>query len=39
MMGVGMIVMYLGYAIIYWGVNAIQSKSQPSFVSYLIPTK
>lgn len=37
MIGVGMFTMFLGYCILYWGVNAIQSKDQASFVQYLLP--
>jgi hypothetical protein len=36
-MGLGLIIMYIGYAIIYWGVNAIQGKRQDTFVTYILP--
>lgn len=37
MTGIGLFLIALGYAIVYWGVHAIQGKSQGSFVSYLFP--
>lgn len=36
-MGIGLIMMLYGYAIIYWGVNAIQGKPQDKFVTYIFP--
>ena len=37
MMGLGIVVMYLGYAILYWAIEAIQGNSQDSLSSYIIP--
>lgn len=37
MTGVGLFMVALGYAIVYWGVQAIQGHTQGSFVSYLFP--
>lgn len=37
MTGLGMIVLYLGYAVIYWAIQSFQGNSQDSFISYLIP--
>lgn len=37
-MGIGLILTYLGYAICYWALRAIQGESQDSFGSYLFPT-
>lgn len=37
MTGVGLLLIVLGYAIVYWGVQAIQGKPQGSFVSYVFP--
>ena len=36
-MGLGMIVMYVGYAILFWTIQAFQGNSQDSFTSYLLP--
>jgi hypothetical protein len=38
MTALGLFLMYLGYAVLYWGWNGIQGKSQDSFASYLIPS-
>jgi hypothetical protein len=37
MTGVGLFMISLGYAIVYWGIQAIQGNPQGSFVSYLFP--
>lgn len=37
MTGIGIILIYLGYAIYYWALNAIQGKSQDSFAHYILP--
>lgn len=37
LLGFGLMIAYLGYAILYWGVEAIQGKPQDSFASYLLP--
>lgn len=37
MAGIGLFLITIGYAIIYWGVNAIQGKKQKPFVSYIFP--
>lgn len=35
MAGVGLVIAFVGYAILYYGINAIQGHSQKTFVSYL----
>ena len=37
MAGVGLIVAVIGYAILYYGINAIQGKSQGAFITYVLP--
>lgn len=37
MMGFGLIVAFIGYCLIYWGVQGIQGKDQAPFISYVIP--
>lgn len=37
MTGIGLIVFAFGYAVAYWGTNAIQQQSQPSFATYVFP--
>lgn len=37
MAGVGLLIAFIGYAVLYYGVNAIQGNSQGSFVSYVFP--
>ena len=37
MSGLGIIVMYVGYAVIYWALQAFQGNSQDSFISYILP--
>lgn len=37
MTGIGLIVFAFAYAIIYWGINAIQEQSQDTFSSYIFP--
>jgi hypothetical protein len=36
-MGLGLIIAYIGYAIVFWGVAALQGRKQPSFGYYLLP--
>ncbi len=36
-MGLGLIVSYIGYAVLYWTIQAFQGNSQDSFTSYLLP--
>lgn len=37
MTGIGLLFTSLGYSIVYWGVQAIQGKSQGAFTTYLFP--
>lgn len=37
MMSIGLILILFGYATLYWGFQAIQGKSQPSYVTYILP--
>ena len=37
MTGIGLLLIYLGYAIIYWSLNSIQGNQQDSFAKYLFP--
>lgn len=37
MAGIGLVVMYLGYAMAYWALQSIQGKPQTHFVTYLLP--
>lgn len=37
MTGLGLILLQIGYAVVYWGLQAIQGNSQDSFVSYVLP--
>lgn len=37
MIGIGLFIIVFGYAIVYWGVEAIQGHSQDSFVDYIFP--
>jgi hypothetical protein len=37
MMGFGMIIAFIGYTIVYWGVQAIQIHDQPNFQTYVFP--
>lgn len=37
MAGVGLFIAFFGYALLYYGVNAIQGNSQPKFVTYVFP--
>lgn len=37
MAGIGIIVMYIGYAIVLWGVNSFQGNSQAPFISQIFP--
>lgn len=36
-MSLGLILILLGYSVLYWGFQAIQGKSQPGFVTYILP--
>lgn len=38
MTGIGLFLIYLGYAVIYWSLRAIQGESQDSFITYLYPS-
>jgi hypothetical protein len=35
--GVGVILAFIGYTVLYYGVNAIQGNSQGTFMSYVFP--
>lgn len=37
MAGIGLLVSYLGYAVVYWALESIQGNAQPSFSNYLFP--
>lgn len=37
MSGIGLVVSYIGYCILYWALQSIQGKTQPSFAKYLFP--
>lgn len=37
MTGIGIIILYWGYACVSWGVNAFQGNSQSPFVSQIFP--
>lgn len=37
MAGLGILIAFFGYAILYWGVEAIQGNNQPHFVTYVFP--
>lgn len=37
MTGIGLILVAIGYAIVYWGIQAIQGNQQDSFISYVFP--
>lgn len=37
MTGLGLILIQLGYAVVYWGLQAIQGNPQDNFVSYILP--
>jgi hypothetical protein len=37
MAGVGLFVTFFGYALLYYGINAIQGNSQAKFVTYVFP--
>jgi hypothetical protein len=37
MMGIGIFLLYLGYAVFYWGLNSMEKKPQDSFITYLFP--
>lgn len=37
MTGLGMIVLYIGYAALYWAIESFQGNDQQSFISYLVP--
>jgi hypothetical protein len=37
MIAVGMVMLLFGYAVIYWALLALQGKTQPSFVKYVMP--
>jgi len=37
MIGIGLVMSAFGYAIIFWGINAIQGKDQPPFMTYVFP--
>ena len=37
MTGVGIVLFFVGYAVLYWGVNAIQSNTQTPFVESVFP--
>lgn len=39
MTGIGLFLVFLGYTIVYWGVNAIQRKDQDTFAAYLLLAK
>jgi hypothetical protein len=36
-MGLGMIVAFLGYAILYWGIQSLQGNTQDPFVKSILP--
>lgn len=37
MIGIGILTMFIGYAIIYWAINAFEGKSQNPFITYIFP--
>jgi hypothetical protein len=37
MIGIGLFILAFGYAVVYWGINAIHGKSQGDFISYIFP--
>jgi uncharacterized membrane protein YdbT with pleckstrin-like domain len=37
MSGIGLIVSYLGYAVLYWALQSFQGNQQSSFISYILP--
>lgn len=37
MSGIGLFLVAFAYAILYWGVNAIQEKDQGAFITYVFP--
>jgi hypothetical protein len=37
MIAVGMIMLLWAYAIIYWSLKSMNNKTQPSFMSYVLP--
>lgn len=37
MTAIGLFVFFLGYAVLYWGLQAVQGNSQQSFVTYIVP--
>ena len=37
MTGLGLMVAFIGYCIVYWGIQAIQLNDQPPFMSYIAP--
>lgn len=37
MAGVGLFIAFFGYALLYYGINAIQGNSQGTFMSYVFP--
>lgn len=37
MAGLGLVVMFIGYTVIFWAVQAIQRKDQAPFTHYIFP--